>query len=313
MKLKIYDRKGLLESLYDEYVSDIEFTSTQTSSHWKKFGSMTLIKKISKSRYELSGAGFGDYLAINLYNILKNIPTKIILHNLIKKLDPSVKDSLYSSCKKSNRIISFDCVKHALSVNKLISLGINFENKKICIIGDGYGFLGILLKQHFPNVKIISVNLGKVLFFDAAITALASPSSNIKIATSKTIKDDADFEFIPAEILDTQSINDIDIFFNISSMQEMNLTTISRYMNWIREQKKDLVFFYCCNRISKILPDSTVINFKDYGWKSDDTVILDEECNWYQSYPINVPPFSQKFDGPIHHKLIMIQNGFKVI
>ena len=37
----------------------------------------------------------------------------------------------------------------------------------VCIIGDGYGHLGILIKKLNPDTKIIYINLGKNLLIDS--------------------------------------------------------------------------------------------------------------------------------------------------
>jgi hypothetical protein len=88
-------------------------------------------------------------------------------------------------------------------------------------------------------------------------------------------------------------------------MQEMNYEAITSYFNVIRNQNTT-TWFYCCNRVSKTLPDGSVINFSEYGWNTSDQVIVDELCPWHQRFPINRPPFSSKFDGPIKHRLIKL-------
>ena len=73
----------------------------------------------------------------------------------------------------------------------------------------------------------------------------------------------------------------------------------------IRKQNKE-TFFYCCNRISKKLPDGSIINFKDYNWSKKDLILFNELCPWHQKFPISRPPFVSKFDGPIKHRLINV-------
>ena len=48
----------------------------------------------------------------------------------------------------------------------LTSLNRLETNDFICIIGDGHGFFGTLIKSLIPNAKIIFVNLGKNLLID---------------------------------------------------------------------------------------------------------------------------------------------------
>ena len=101
---------------------------------------------------------------------------------------------------------------------------------------------------------------------------------------------EADYNFIPAEIIFDVDLNDVDFFINIASMQEMNIEIINAYFDLIRNQKSDKTYFYCCNRISKKLPDGNVAAFDDYAWLPNDKVIFDEVCTWYSSFPFRVLP-----------------------
>jgi len=85
-------------------------------------------------------------------------------------------------------------------------------------------------------------------------------------------------------------------------MQEMNMNTINDYFSLIKSQSHP-IYFYCANRISKKLPDGSVINFNEYPWEGM-KVIVDELCPWHQQFPSIKPPFVRKFDGPIQHRLV---------
>ena len=75
----------------------------------------------------------------------------------------------------------------------------------------------------------------------------------------------------------------------------------------MRSQRKNKTFFYCCNRVTKTLPDNTVINFADYGWKGEDTILIDESCKWYKTAPMSRPPFIKHFDGEVWHRLALLK------
>ena len=92
---------------------------------------------------------------------------------------------------------------------------------------------------------------------------------------------------------------------NIHSMQEMNYDDIKSYFNLMRKQETE-AYFYCCNRVSKTLPDNRLIKFSEYSWHEKDIIIFDELCSWHQKYPINRPPFFRRFDGQHQHRLIKI-------
>lgn len=291
-----------LRSLYDRFYK-AEVKSESTSSHWDLYSEYFHVGYIDENTLKIRGEGFGDFEVNSLKNKIKNIPSSFYLRNLTRKLNPKLYKAAQKTSFLANRLLSFDCLKQALSIEKMVSLGVNFSGKKVCIIGDGYGFMGLFLKSLYPDLKIVSVNLGKTLFFDYLYTATSAEEYSLSLADSQQ---DTDFTFVCAESYEESNIKDIDIFINIASMQEMDLLTVRNYMNWIRSQLSETVYFYCCNRVSKTLPDGSEINFEEYGWEDRDSVLLDDLCSWYQEFPINRPPFSQKFDGLIKHRLVKI-------
>lgn len=66
--------------------------------------------------------------------------------------------------------------------------------------------------------------------------------------------------------------------------------------------------FYLCNREEKELPDGGKIKFKNYNFGSDDQILENQLCPWYQYFYTKYPPFFKKYDGPIRHQLRLIQN-----
>jgi len=98
------------------------------------------------------------------------------------------------------------------------------------------------------------------------------------------------------------------LVINIVSMQEMNNEVIKEYYEHI--QKKKNVYFYCCNRKEKSLPDGTVTKINEYPWKFNDKIIIDELCPWHQEYYTFSRPFYRKYDGPIIHQLRIMNQTF---
>ena len=299
----LYDEFNHQSSAYSESCSEV------TSSFWKIHGSETLVQlNKEESVVHLRSAGFDDLRERNLINLIKNIPARILLRKYIAKLSSDLKATLFVTVRNQKRILTHNCVKQALSVKKVMEHGVSFEHKKVAVIGDGNGFLGIFLKTLFPASRIVFINLGKILMFDYVHTAncLPPPRASLNLVLNPSqYNPHADFNFIPAERIFDSKINDIDIFINIASMQEMDLSVIRRYFNFMRNQKKP-AYFYCCNRESKILPDGSRIRFADYGWSEEDKIIFDEVCDWYFRYPISRPPFFRKFDGLHRHRLIEV-------
>ena len=91
----------------------------------------------------------------------------------------------------------------------------------------------------------------------------------------------ADFKFIPAEMVFDCEIDNVDLFLNIASMQEMDSIIIQKYFELINQQRTSKTYFYCCNRVSKMLPDGSFSNFEDYNWRPSDKVgnrIHEDKC-----------------------------------
>ncbi len=288
--------------LFNDYYNRSDF-SRQTSSHWRKYGSLQKIKK-SNDGWKLEGLGFGDYQQNNILNSIKNIPTRIYISKLLKDCDKNIINKTKVVANQSCRTLSYDLARQALIVNKLSKSISKLDTKTFCIIGDGHGALGCLIKKVFPKSKIIFINLGRTLIFDLYYSKKVFPEIEHFLIRSNENIFSKHFNYIEAEKCNNVEIN-ADVFINVCSMQEMNSEDIRSYFKLIRKQNSE-TYFYCCNRISKELPDNSLINFSEYGWLDKDIIIFDELCPWHQEFPINRPPFTRKFDGPIQHRLIKL-------
>jgi len=204
----------------------------------------------------------------------------------------------------TGQLISFDHVKQALSVNTILQCVPEFNC--VCIIGDGYGFMGNILKAIKRDAQIISINLGRTLVFDVFYTRLAHANSKVRLVqTGQDYDNDLGFCFLEAEGYDLLSQLSIDLFINIASMQEMDNKVIEKYFQFIRESKASKKYLYCCNRVEKKLPDGTITRIDCYPWDNS-IFVIDEPCPWYQKYPKPTPPFWRPFDGPIKHILALV-------
>lgn len=299
------DREQLVK--INDYFVNCNLDSDVVSSHWKKYGGETFISFDKDFSYvDLRAEGFDDFQQKSILNSIKNIPIDFYLRRKLLPLLPSrLIDGIKNIADLQKRVISFNCVKQALCLNSIEKCGLDFNGKKIAIIGDGNGFMGMFLKTLYPNIKIIQINLAKVLMFDLIFTSLLPISNKLNVVLkNEDYLKSADFNFIPAEEISAIDLDDIDLFLNIASMQEMDSSTIKLYFKLIRSQNLEKTYFYCCNRISKELPDGTIVNFDDYPWLESDTVLFDEVCDWYSEFPISRPPFVHKFDGMHKHRLI---------
>jgi hypothetical protein len=307
-----------IKYLVDTYYLNLENFSHQTSSHWKKYGVLSKIsfkRPVNSSRssdhkyqnfeyvkiLKLQGGGFGDFKKLSVFNFIVNLP--ILIYLFLKywrtlKLNTFLTTFKYSI--RTRQIFSYDLTRMSLTLDSLTKKLEFLPTSTITIIGDGYGRLGCLLKAKFPDCKIIQINLGRTLLFDYYYSLKFLPTLNHKLIRQNNDFSEFDFAYIEAELYQNFKFSS-DLFINIASMQEMNVNQIAGYFDLIKSQVKS-THFYCCNRISKILPDGSEINFYEYPWR--DLEILDDElCPWYQTFPTLKPPFVKKFDGPIQHRL----------
>lgn len=299
------DASKILDGLHKKYFQRGSF-SEMTSSHWKKYGALQEAAKVG-GKWELSGIGFGDHAPKKWWRHIYYLPTSVFLLFLLRSSDRRIVGIARSLAEKVGRMFSYDVARMILSCELIIRNTSGLDGITIAIIGDGYGFLGGLLKAINPSVRIIFINLGRTLLFDVFYSFLAYPRCGHKLIVGHDNSPPVDFTYIEAELVNEIKVC-ADLFINIASMQEMDAEAIATYFRIIRSQSHTTLF-YCCNRTQKSLPDGSVTKFSEYGWLDSDEVIIDELCPWHQIAPMNRPPFIYKFDGPIQHRLVKIRSG----
>jgi len=293
--------------LIEKYFKESKPVSIATSSHWEKYSKYQKINnKVNYTKVEdikLSGFGFGDFKDKGVLNFFINLPTQIYLKTKIfPKCDKQTLRLARNNAKKSTQLFSHDLARMVLTLELLEKFIPDLNEKRVVIIGDGYGRLGTLIKAKFPNSKIIYINLGRTLLFDLVYSKKTFPDSIVHLVDHETNLS-ADFNFIEAEEVGKMKIMG-DLFINIASMQEMNYSQSQEYFKIIQNQAPGTMF-YCCNRESKKLPDGSIIEFKNYPW-GELKILLKEHCPWHQEFPMNRPPFNGKFDGPTLHSLVKV-------
>ena len=298
----------VVQELYRLYLEEKKSPGGEYSSHWKERIADVDIE-YSSNGIVMNGRGFGEFNGIHkersLYYRLKNIPNKLFIRRMLKKSNPDHIAKSKKIISSMEKVYTYDDARMVLTVGVLSQFIEELNSATVVIIGDGYGELGCLLKAIFPRVRIIQINLGEVLIFDAHYTGKAYPDYEHKLVNKNSPELCKDFNYVEAGNAADLNIQ-ADVFINTVSMAEMTLNTVHDYFKIFRSQKSDS-YFYCCNRLSKQHPDGYVCNFADYGWLESDHVLLDELCPWHQKAPRNRPPFYYRFDGPIQHKLILIE------
>jgi hypothetical protein len=218
--------------------------------------------------------------------------------------------------RSQQRALDLDVLRNVLSLALLSqeahqTFGID---RTVCVIGDGFGIATALLVASERVKQVVLVNLSKTLmvdlyylriymgekFEDEVVLLCDDDLSNDEVALCC----DAKVIAIEAASCNLLSNTLIDLFINIVSMQEMNPSTISHYFDLIRDNaSKKSTLFYCANRVHKVLPDGTDVNFDDYPWDSADKIILEGLVPWHQQYYRFIPPSFRAYDGPIKHRL----------
>ena len=185
----------------------------------------------------------------------------------------------------------------------------------VAVIGDGFASLASLLLASENAQDVIIVNLNKTLLVD--VLYAQSWLGEQAINKIKLVVDEGGVRQVLADkekgrIIAIQASNHhllrffpLSLVFNIVSMQEMDPPVIAEYFADMRAVACDRdLYFYCCNREEKELPDGTVTRFFEYPWKKEDTVIVDELCPWHQKYYTRLPPFYHSYDGLVRHRLV---------
>ena len=296
----------ILDRLWNKYYTTDGFSDV-TSTHWEKFGEKIKNSKIEGS-YKLKGYGFGNHQRKNVLNVLKTMPEMLMLRKVLRdhSANPETVNIVKKILNSWDINFGFSHLKNLLSFELLNSYGLFNKSEYICIIGDGYGFLGTLIKKMFPKAKIIFINLGRILLFDAWYYLRIFPEIELlhlqKYEDKNTIAYYSNI-FLEAEQYELMKKLPISLFINIASLQEMDMTVIQKYFEYMRTSTSK-PYFYCCNREEKILFDGSVIRFRDYPWGGGE-ILLDELCPWYQKYPNWRPPFWRPFE-PHRHRLVKL-------
>ena len=183
----------------------------------------------------------------------------------------------------------------------------------VAVIGDGFASMTTLLLAAGLAKQVYLVNLNKTLLVDLAYFARwAGQRSSLATGLAVDPDDVAQACASPDQaVVAIQASNHallarapIDVAINIASMQEMDPPVIADYFANLRTAAaRKSLHFYCCNRVEKSLPDSTIVRFSAYPWNEADEILIDELCPWHQQYYSARAPFYHPYDGPIWHRL----------
>jgi hypothetical protein len=215
--------------------------------------------------------------------------------------------------------LTFDVWKQSVALAVLVDhwTAFNLSPKTFALIGDGYGFLGALIRRHLPDARIYSIDLPKILVFQAYTHERAGSGASMSIMSTR--QRPTSITFVQPQDADAIS-DEIDCAVNIASMQEMTDLSIAAYFKFLRQRSTPSSRFYCVNRLRKELPGGEVTTFKDYPWQEDDEVFINGPCPYYTHILARTMPkgprvlgmrvpFVNHFDGATMHRLVRLAPG----
>jgi hypothetical protein len=314
------------QNAIDYLISQVNIEDSAASSHWQKYHSNFEVNNGVIKGIEGFGSNESSYkgvikLAHLAFQFRYRFWALKSMRRLLLFLKLDVKNS--NILKRQNKGYSLDCLRQTLSLSFLYeNIPNTFISKSsVLVIGDGFASMTNLLWSTNSANTIILINLTKTLLVDLLHIKKNISNSNFtnnvyliseneKLNDIENLFSNTDKKIILIEaknhsILDYLTFN---LVINIVSMQEMDNEVIKEYFDHIH--KKENVYFYCCNRKEKSLPDGTVTKINEYPWQSNDKIIIDELCPWHQEYYTFSRPFYRKYDGPIIHQL-RIMNQIK--
>ncbi len=229
-------------------------------------------------------------------------------------------DSLaLSMTQKQNRAYDLDVLRQTITLSFLMRhLPLLHNRSTVAVIGDGFASMATLLLASGCADQVILINLNKTLLVDAVYIQKWADDEFEKIFTLVTDENSLALSMnSESKIVAIQAVNHellkhvkLNLVINIASMQEMDAGVIKAYFDDFRAiSKLNELYFYCCNREEKTLPDGKVIKFSEYPWSPDDECIVDELCPWHQQYYTKCPPFYRSYDGPTRHRLTKLSSN----
>ena len=256
------------KTLFRKYYSNDEYSKV-TSSHWRDYGAKTNVT-YGVSGFEFNAKGISTFSKKSTLGAIKHLSIDMLLDKMLSNYG-AVKETIRVAKAITNELnihFDFDHAKHVLIYDLLNSYELFNKKDLFCIIGDGHGFLGTLIKSLRPDAKILFVNLGRNLLIDticfSKIFAIIEPLHYYQPENFDQIKNN-EIIILEAEHFELLQNLPISLFINVASMQEMDVPVINHYFEYMRTSSAE-PHFYCCNREEKTLSDGTISRFADYPW-----------------------------------------------
>ncbi len=274
-----------MDSLLDLVATD-PLPRAHTSSHWEQFGRDTVVRRRGDD-IVLEARGFEPIVRRGVAGRVVNLLERLSYRRVTSSLHsyPSVWKTATHLARDLSGSPTFNVFKSAVAFALLVDHWTRYRlsPKTFAVIGDGYGFLGALIRRCLPDTRVYCVDLPKPLVFQARTHRSADPEVRMSVVLTTGPYDSADVMFVMPQAIERIS-DTLDCAINIASMQEMNTFSIRAYFKFLRERSAPQSRFYCVNRRHKVLPGGEVAAFADYPWQGDDEIFADGPCPYYTHF-----------------------------
>ena len=316
------DRSGgvmppLLDALLEIVDSD-PLPSGHTSSHWREYGRQTVVERRAGT-LTLRASGFETVDRMSFRGRILHGLERLSYRSATAQLKPYTR--IWGLARRLADDLSahpnFYVLKSACALAVLVEHwdAHGISPRTFALIGDGYGFLGALIRRWLPDARLYCIDLPKTLVFQVRTHATADPGATTSLLSGSGPVRETEIVFVlPQAVEDITET--IDCAINIASMGEMSDSSIRSYFTFLRRRSAAHSRFYCVNRLRKELPGGEVTDFHTYPWRSDDEIFIDGPCPYYRYFfspstralgprlfGVRVP-YINYFDGVMMHRLV---------
>jgi hypothetical protein len=275
--------------LIDRYYRE-GFQAGDMSSHWRVHSEQLLLSYDSTNGLQtLEGFGFGNARWGSAgHQMLDRACEAAHLARLPQRRAlVRLRPRLVRVCRRAGLDPTLDAFRQLCTLELLMRHESRLAagaHPRFLVIGDGFGVLGSLVKEVWPDASIVLVDLGQTLLFQVVHCQKAHPTSIHALIDQAAGLDRVDFLYCPSDRLEAIESLDFDVAVNVASMQEMAPDTVAAYFAFLRRRLKPANLFYCCNRERKRLPGGEESAFMTYPWLPADRLLVDGPCPWHQYY-----------------------------
>ena len=255
-------------------------TDPVASSHWRKYHSEFQFKDDKFQGLRGFGGNSKPYRGLRKFWHRVNQHSFRRMGRCFKHFNRI--DNLASSITtKQDRAYDLDVLRQSLSLAYFFEQldAMNLPSKPMaCVIGDGFATMtSLMISSEFAKTVVL-VNLTKTLLvdlwylktwmdeelFESSIDLVDNQESLLNLLSRKESDSVNSSSVVAIQANNHELLQQLPIDFavNIVSMQEMNPSVIADYfldLHTISSHRN--IYFYCCNREVKKLPDGTITQF----------------------------------------------------